>query len=138
MGKFFLTIGLILIVNLPEAEARNGLTNQRSIAQKTRVHASYYGKGFDGKPMANRKIFHRLQPTVASNTLPLGTKVLITNPENGKSATATVTDKGKFEKYGRQLDVSEGLAIVLGFKKKGHTDLILAVLSVPERKKTTS
>ncbi len=133
-------MSLMLVAGgLPEAEARTGLTSQRPIvAQPTRVHASYYGKGFDGKRMANRKIFHRFQPTVASNTLPLGTTVAITNPETGKTATATVTDKGNFGKYGRQLDVSEGLADVLGFKKKGHTDLLLTVLSIPKGKTTTS
>ncbi len=128
-----------MIAGLPEAEARNGPTSQRPIvAQTTRVRASYYGEECQGNQMANQKFFDRFKPTVASNTLPLGTKVKITNPENGKSATATVTDTGGFEKYGVQLDVSESLAIRLGFKQKGRTDLLLTVLSIPKGKATTS
>jgi rare lipoprotein A len=103
----------------------------------TRVHASFYGKGFDGKKMANGKKFHKLQPTVAHKTLPLGTMVKITNPETGKSARATVTDRGPYIR-GRSLDVSEGLARKLQFVEKGHTDLIMVVLSVPKKRVNTS
>lgn len=130
----------MLMSSVNVAQARTGLTNHgfTSSTKPTRVHASFYGKGFDGKKMANGKIFHKLLPTVASNTLPLGTKVHITNPATGKSVKATVTDRGAFEKYGRTLDVSQGIARVLGFEEKGHTDLILTVLSVPQKRKTTS
>ncbi len=32
--------------------------------------------------------------TAAHNKLPIGTRVLVTNPENGKSVTVRITDRG--------------------------------------------
>jgi len=39
--------------------------------------------------------------------LPLGTKIVVTNPANGKSVRVTVTDRGPFV-HGRLLDLSYG------------------------------
>lgn len=56
----------------------------------------------------------RVHYGVAHRTLPFGTRVHITNPSNGRSVTAVVTDRGPFVK-GRTLDVNQNVARTLGF-----------------------
>ncbi|MFH1187492.1 MAG: septal ring lytic transglycosylase RlpA family protein [bacterium] len=86
--------------------------------------ASWYGPNFDGKPMANGQIYDMNQIVVAHRTLPLGTKVKITNLDNGKSIIAPVLDRGPYVKnskgeYTRDIDLSYGVALVLGTIPKG-------------------
>lgn len=56
---------------------------------------------------------------VAHKTLPFGTRIHITNPRNGRSVTAVVTDRGPFVK-GRNLDVNQNVARSLGFNGVAH------------------
>jgi rare lipoprotein A (peptidoglycan hydrolase) len=55
---------------------------------------------------------------VAHKTLPFGTKLLVTNPANGKSVTATVVDRGPYTP-GRTIDVNQNVAEFLDFKGIG-------------------
>jgi rare lipoprotein A len=73
-------------------------------AQSWTGKASYYhGRG----PM-----------TCAHRSLPLGTHVRVTNLSNNRSAVLVVSDRGPFIK-GRIIDVSNGAADVLGFRRAG-------------------
>jgi rare lipoprotein A len=58
--------------------------------------ASWYGKDFHGKPTSSGEIYDMYQLTCAHNTLPLGTAVMVTNLENGKSVELKVNDRGPF------------------------------------------
>ncbi len=58
--------------------------------------------------------------TAAHRTLPLGSKVRVTNQNNGKSLVVRINDRGPFIK-GRVLDLSKGAAQKLGFIGAGHT-----------------
>lgn len=55
---------------------------------------------------------------VAHKTLPFGTRVRITNPRNGKSVTAVVTDRGPFVR-GRTFDINQNCRSALGFNGVG-------------------
>lgn len=70
--------------------------------------ASYYGKGFHGKKTANGEVFDKWAMTAASNSHKMGTKLKVTNKDNGKSVVVKVNDTGGFAKYGRTLDLSRG------------------------------
>lgn len=70
----------------------------------------------------------RMKPdglTAAHRTLPLGTRLKVTNKRNGKSVIVRVNDRGPFIK-GRVLDLSRGAARQLGFIKAGHTSVCFA------------
>ncbi|MBK8456142.1 MAG: septal ring lytic transglycosylase RlpA family protein [Phyllobacteriaceae bacterium] len=70
----------------------------------------------------------RMKPdglTAAHRTLPLGTRLKVTNKRNGKSVIVRVNDRGPFIK-GRVLDLSRGAARQLGFFKAGHTSVCFA------------
>ena len=72
-------------------------------------YASHYGRGdgFAWRIMANGQPMNPDALTTASRDLPLGTKIVVTNPANGKSVRVTVTDRGPFV-HGRLLDLSYG------------------------------
>jgi rare lipoprotein A len=57
--------------------------------------------------------------TAAHRTLPLGTKVKVTNKSNGHSVVVTINDRGPFVR-GRIIDVPPAAARVLGFSGLTH------------------
>ena len=58
----------------------------------------------------------------AHRTLPIGTRLLVTNPRNGRSARVVIGDRGPFLR-GRSLDISHVIAKRLGFEKSGVIQL---------------
>jgi rare lipoprotein A len=57
--------------------------------------------------------------TAAHRTLPLGTRVRVTNKRNGKTVDVRINDRGPFIR-GRILDLSRAAARELGFISAGH------------------
>ncbi len=87
---------------------------------------SWYGRALAGRPTASGERFDPAALTMAHRQLPFGTRVRITNPENGRSVVVRVNDRGPFVGE-RVADVSHAAARELGFVKKG---VILARLDV--------
>jgi rare lipoprotein A len=67
--------------------------------------ASFYGNEFQSRKTSNGEIFDQGKLTAAHRTLPFGTKVRVTNSQNGKSVIVRVNDRGPFAK-GRIIDLS--------------------------------
>lgn len=67
--------------------------------------ASYYGNEFHGRKTANGEQFDQAKLTAAHRTLPFGTRLKVTNTQNGKSVQVRVNDRGPFVK-GRVIDLS--------------------------------
>ena len=80
--------------------------------------ASWYGSDFHGRPTSSGEIYDMYQLTCAHNTLPLGTMVMVTNLENGKSVELKVNDRGPFVKE-RIIDLSYAAARMIGIWEKG-------------------
>ena len=91
-----------------------------------RVVASWYGPGFDAKPMANGDPYDRHAATIAHKTLPLGARVELTHPRTGVTVRATVTDRGPYVE-GRDVDLSFGLAERLDLVRPGVAELMLRI-----------
>ena len=68
---------------------------------------SNYGGRLHGGPTASGERFDQYAMTAAHKTLPLGTKVKVTNLDNGKSVVVRINDRGPYVK-GRVLDLSRG------------------------------
>jgi rare lipoprotein A len=98
--------------------------------------ASWYGKDFHGKPTSSGEIYDMYQLTCAHNTLPLGTLVMVTHMENGKSVELKVNDRGPFVKD-RIIDISYAAAQIIGMYEKGtayvKVEPIGPVVESPER-----
>lgn len=86
--------------------------------QATLVRASWYGPRHHGRLMANGQPFDMFADTAAHRELPLGSRLKVTNPRNGRSVTVAVTDRGPFIP-GRSLDLSLGAARKLGVVEAG-------------------
>ena len=89
--------------------------------------ASYYDKGFLGKPTANGEIFSPYEMTAAHRTLPFNTYLKLRNPANGAEAIVRVNDRGPFV-AGRDLDLSRAAAKALGIYHDGLGRLELRIL----------
>lgn len=89
--------------------------------------ASWYGNGFNGRRTASGERFNPNGLTLAHLTLPMGTEVLVENPETGVTLHARVNDCGPFIP-GRIADLSRGLAKKLGIMNRGKGAVIITVL----------
>jgi rare lipoprotein A len=74
--------------------------------------ASWYGPGFHGKATSSGEIYDQQAMTAAHRVLPLGTHVVVTNLENGRSVGVRINDRGPFVD-GRILDLSYAAATAL-------------------------
>jgi rare lipoprotein A len=91
--------------------------------------ASWYGGEFHGRPTSSGEVYDMYQLTCAHNTLPLGTIVMVTNLENGRSLELKVNDRGPFVKE-RVIDVSYAAAQMLGIWGKGTAPVKVEVVSL--------
>lgn len=89
--------------------------------------ASWYGPGFDGNYTANGEVFNQYALTAAHRYLPFGTKVRVTNLDNGRSVVVRINDRGPFV-GDRVLDLSRGAAQILGTVSTGVSSVRLDVL----------
>ena len=92
--------------------------------------ASWYGPGFHGKATASGAIYDQNELTAAHQTLPLGTRVMVTNLETGSSAEVTINDRGPFAK-GRIIDLSYGAGKALGMIGPGTIPVRVEVIEGP-------
>jgi rare lipoprotein A len=93
--------------------------------------ASYYAQRFAHRKMANGEHLDPQSHVIASKTLPIGTTVRVTNKANGKSAVATVADRGPYVK-GRVVDLTPKIADELDLKKVGVAPVVVAPIAVPQ------
>jgi rare lipoprotein A len=93
-------------------------------AKSREVNASWYERG---KKTASGEAFNPDALTAAHPTFAFGTILRVTNPKTGKVITVIVNDRGPFIKN-RQLDLSRGSAIALGFFHSGTAKLLIEVL----------
>jgi rare lipoprotein A len=80
--------------------------------------ASYYAHKYHGRKTASGERFDMNALTAAHKTLPFGTKVKVTNLDNGKTVTVRITDRGPFVK-GRIIDLSLAAAKKIDMVKAG-------------------
>jgi len=95
--------------------------------------ASYYHDSLHGNKTASGKVYNKNKLSAAHKTLPLGTRVRVTEPKSGRSVVLEVNDRGPFIK-GRIIDLSRRAATELGMIKKGLAKVKVEILSVPGRR----
>jgi len=84
--------------------------------------ASWYGPGFHGLRTSNGEVYTAAEMTAAHQTLPLGTRVMVTNLENDRSIEVRVNDRGPFAK-GRIIDLSHAAAREIGILDHGTANV---------------
>jgi rare lipoprotein A len=92
--------------------------------------ASWYGPGFNGHPTSTGEIYNQDDLTAASTLYPLGSHVMVTNLDTGKSVEVRINDHGPYVK-GRKIDLSHKAATVLGVIGPGTAPVRLDLVSTP-------
>ena len=90
--------------------------------------ATFYGPGFEGEKTASGRRFDPDEMVAAHRTLPLGTRVRVTNLENGRSVILRIIDRGPYVGRNTIIDVSQGAAKRLRFIKDGRVRVRVEVL----------
>ena len=83
-----------------------------------RGKATYYSKRATGARTSSGERLHHDSLTCAHRTYPFGTKLQVTNLQNGRSVVVRVTDRGPFAR-GRIIDLSWRAAKELGILTQG-------------------
>ena len=89
--------------------------------------ASVYSDKLRGRKTASGQRYRRDRMTAAHRTLPLGTRVKVTNTENGKSADVVINDRGPAPKD-RIIDLSPAAAEAVGIDPKAMGDVRMEVV----------
>jgi len=80
--------------------------------------ATFYSKKATGRRTSSGERLHNDSLTCAHRTLPMGTKLKVTNPMNGKSVIVRVNDRGPFVR-GRIIDLTRRAANELDIIRQG-------------------
>ncbi|MBI9071887.1 MAG: septal ring lytic transglycosylase RlpA family protein [Melioribacteraceae bacterium] len=91
--------------------------------------ASWYGPKFHGKLTANGEIYNQMAFTAAHKSLPFGTILRVTNPENSKSILVRINDRGPYID-GRNIDLSRGTALYLGMVEEGVIKVEIEMIEI--------
>jgi rare lipoprotein A len=89
--------------------------------------ASWYGQRHQGHATASGEAFDMNKLTAAHRTMPFGTRLRVTNVDNGRSVVVRVNDRGPWVND-RVLDVSLAAAKTLGMTGDGVTKVEIVVL----------
>lgn len=103
---------------VPQFEVRSTQTGKASWYS---VKTNYGTRTASGQRLSNTAA------TAAHKTLPMGTRVRVTNTTNGKSEVVTINDRGPYIR-GRIIDVTIGCAERLGFRGRGVAPVKVEVL----------
>lgn len=112
---------------LSEIKQTIPLHNQPLIASSFGGKASWYGPGFHGRLTANGERYNQNAMTAAHRSLRFGTRVKVTNLNNGRSVVVRINDRGPYIK-GRVIDVSAAAARSLGMIQSGVAPVRVTVL----------
>ena len=117
--------GLISCSSVVRYSSENVYENEVKINEDTAVgaftqtgYASYYADKFEGRLTASGEVFSQKKFTAAHRTLPFGTKLKVTNLENGKTVVVVVNDRGPFVDD-RIIDLSKAAAESIGMTGSG-------------------
>jgi rare lipoprotein A len=90
--------------------------------------ASWYGPGFHGHKTSDGSVYDQEDLTAASVAFPLGSRVMVTNLDNGRCVEVTITDRGPFLK-GRKIDLSHKAARMIGMLDQGTARVRISLIS---------
>lgn len=102
-------------------------TPTRAVKSSMQGVAAFYADKFEGKKTSSGQIFRQDQMTAAHKTLPLGTKVRVTNLRNNRSVEVCINDRGPWVKN-RVIDLSSSAARQVGMLRAGTAMVKLEII----------
>jgi len=110
------------------SKQKKSYKNDKSIQSEILYgQASYYSDKFNGRKTASGEIFNQKKLTAACNKLPLGTRIKVTNLQNGDSVIVKVNDR-LHPKMERVVDLSKAAAKKIGLITAGVTRVKVEVI----------
>lgn len=103
------------------------LQDKTLIASSFSGQASWYGPGFHGRLTANGERYNQNAMTAAHPSLKFGTRVKVTNLNNGRSVVVRINDRGPFV-GGRVIDLSAAAARSLNMINSGVAPVKVTIL----------
>jgi rare lipoprotein A len=94
--------------------------------------ASWYGPKFHGRRTANGEVYNMYALTAAHRFLPFGTRVQVTNLDNGRHVQVRINDRGPFVKN-RIIDLSYSAARRIDMVGTGTAPVRLRLIQGPDR-----
>ena len=91
---------------------------------------TWYGERHHGRPTASGEPFDMNAFTAAHRTLPMNTRVRVTNRKNGRSVELRINDRGPYAR-GRIIDVSKAAARALDMVSDGVVPVSVEVIFLP-------
>lgn len=121
------------VIAIPSC-ASSGVAKAKSTSPELAVQSVEHGKAswysirtnYGTKTASGQRLSNEAA-TAAHKTLPMGTKVRVTNQANGKSEIVTINDRGPYVR-GRIIDLTIGCAERLGFRQRGVVPVKVEVL----------
>jgi rare lipoprotein A len=105
------------MVTRPRPYQSRPLPSGAGVPSRT-VTASWYGNELSGHRTSSGEVFNPNALTAASRTLPMGSRVAVTNVSNGRTVVVRINDRGPYVK-GRSIDLSHAAASQIGLTSKG-------------------
>ena len=97
-----------------------------------RGQASYFGNEMAGNRTASGEKCDPDKFTAAHRTVPLGSRLRVTDMVTGRSVVVRVNDRGPFSR-GRVIDLSRAAAKEIGLFARGHGEVQLSLVQPGER-----
>lgn len=120
--------GVLMLPNCASTGSAHSKADNYAVRSVQHGKASWYSVGTNsGTRTASGQRLSNDAATAAHKTLPMGTKVRVTNQNNGKSEIVTITDRGPYVR-GRIIDLTIGCAERLGFRRNGVAPVKVEVL----------
>ena len=113
----------------PAVAAAAAVSSAASKGDVSEGKLAYYGRKFNGRKTASGERFNAGALTMASNTLPFGTRVKVTNLANKRSVVVRVNDRGP-STPDRIGDLSLAAARKVGAIKAGTINAKLEVVGM--------
>lgn len=126
--KYITIASCLLFASCAMTKEANATPTKKETPAEQHGRASWYSiRTNGGTKTASGKTLSDHALTAAHKTLPMGTKVRVTNKNNGKSEIVTITDRGPYI-HGRIIDVTIGTAKRLGFAERGIAPVKIEVI----------
>ncbi|OYU96620.1 MAG: hypothetical protein CFE21_08060 [Bacteroidetes bacterium B1(2017)] len=130
--KFVIYLILCLCLATSKIMAQTVIPMDTAINSKKMFYqegkASYYANSLHGRKTASGQKYSTKKLTAAHRTLPLGTRIKVTNKKNGKWVIVTVNDRGPYSKK-YILDLSYRAAKHLGMTQgSGYARVVIEEL----------
>jgi rare lipoprotein A len=126
-GAWLLVVCLLVLTGCTTGRAVRTEPPGRVEPSALRGQASWYGHPHHGRRTTSGEVYDMNKLTAAHRTLPLGTRVLVTNLDNGRTVEVRINDRGPVRRD-RVLDLSYAAARRLGALGEGVIPVSLRIL----------